>query len=269
MRIPDALCLIYPALSFDLECWMKPAHLEYMRTESHVDLSQSFLKSKVLKPLSPLAVETAPRAIDVLTDAVDVRDSVFDRFKPKKFMNLDSKVPYIHSYLSMTSRLTYFADRVLPPECIFNSYTVLRAMSIMYLAESPLIPDLHTDYYLSPILAPNALLAQFPKTFLLCGEKDPIVDDTIIFANRLREAKGATGAHSEEVVRTKILPGLSHAFQQIYAILPESRQAAILLSNWFLELLSCEPVAATEMHQIDEITLLKRRRHQLASELLR
>lgn len=48
----------------------------------------------------------------------------------------------------------------------------------MYLASSPIKPDLENDYYLSPINAPDSILAQFPKTYLICGEKDPLVDDT-------------------------------------------------------------------------------------------
>lgn len=51
-------------------------------------------------------------------------------------------------------------------------------MALMYLASSPIKPDLAKDFYLSPLLAPDHLLAQFPKTYLLCGEKDPLSDDT-------------------------------------------------------------------------------------------
>jgi hypothetical protein len=42
-------------------------------------------------------------------------------------------------------------------------------MVIFYLAESPIVPDFQSDYYLSPIMAPDALLAQFPTMYLLCG----------------------------------------------------------------------------------------------------
>jgi hypothetical protein len=40
-------------------------------------------------------------------------------------------------------------------------------------------------------LAPSHLLAQFPPLLMQCGEKDPFVDDTVIFAGRVREAKRA------------------------------------------------------------------------------
>lgn len=60
-------------------------------------------------------------------------------------------------------------------------------MAILYVGLSD--PDFETDYYLSPVLAPARLLARFPPMLMTCGEKDPLVDDTIIFAGRVREAK--------------------------------------------------------------------------------
>ena len=52
-------------------------------------------------------------------------------------------------------------------------------------------PDFASDYHLSPVLTPSHLLAQFPPLLMTCGEKDPFVDDTLIFAGRVREAKRA------------------------------------------------------------------------------
>jgi len=63
-------------------------------------------------------------------------------------------------------------------------------MAILYIGPHR-NPDFASDYHLSPILAPAELLAQFPLMLMSCGEKDPFVDDTIIFAGRLREAKRA------------------------------------------------------------------------------
>jgi hypothetical protein len=72
----------------------------------------------------------------------------------------------------------------------------MRAMAILYIGPYR-NPDFATDYYLSPILTPAHLLAQFPPVLLQCGEKDPFVDDTVIFAGRIREAKRARKAELE------------------------------------------------------------------------
>ena len=55
-------------------------------------------------------------------------------------------------------------------------------------------PDLSKNYYISPILTPSHVLAQYPPVYLLCGERDPFSDDTLIFAGRLRDAKMAKKA---------------------------------------------------------------------------
>jgi len=66
----------------------------------------------------------------------------------------------------------------------------MRAMAILYIGPHH-NPDFATDYFISPILTPAKLLAQFPPLLMQCGEKDPFVDDTVIFAGRVREAKRA------------------------------------------------------------------------------
>ncbi|CAA7261696.1 unnamed protein product [Cyclocybe aegerita] len=89
----------------------------------------------------------------------------------------------IGTRLTMTSRTGYFQDRVISP-------SMMRAMAILYIGPHR-NPDFATDYYISPILTPSHLLAQFPPLLMQCGEKDPFVDDTVIFAGRVREAKRA------------------------------------------------------------------------------
>ncbi|KAG6837502.1 hypothetical protein H0H93_008427 [Arthromyces matolae] len=93
------------------------------------------------------------------------------------------RVEPIGTRLTMTSRTGYFQDRVVSP-------SMMRAMAILYIGPHR-NPDFATDYHISPILAPDHLLAQFPPLLLQCGEKDPFVDDTVIFAGRVREAKRA------------------------------------------------------------------------------
>ncbi|KAJ7497471.1 Alpha/Beta hydrolase protein [Mycena latifolia] len=89
----------------------------------------------------------------------------------------------IGTRLTMTSRTGYFQDRIITP-------SMMRAMAILYIGPHR-NPDFATDYHLSPILAPSHVLAQFPPMLVHCGEKDPLVDDSVIFSGRVREAKRA------------------------------------------------------------------------------
>ncbi|TBU56379.1 alpha/beta-hydrolase [Dichomitus squalens] len=101
----------------------------------------------------------------------------------------------IGTRLTMTSRTGYFQDRIIPP-------SLMRAMAILYIGPYR-NPDFQSDYQLSPILAPDRLLAQFPPLLMTCGEKDPFVDDTLIFAGRVREAKRARRVELERIIAGK------------------------------------------------------------------
>lgn len=78
----------------------------------------------------------------------------------------------------------------------------MRAMAILYIGPHR-NPDFYSDYHISPILTPAHLLAQFPPLLMQCGEKDPFVDDTVIFAGRVREAKRARKAELDLLLSGK------------------------------------------------------------------
>lgn len=102
--------------------------------------------------------------------------------------------------VTMASRTGYFTDRIISPTMV--SYSLfripfplsdtiqMRSMALLYIGPHH-DPDFATDYRISPVLAPAHLLAQFPPLLMQCGEKDPFVDDTVVFAGRVREAKRA------------------------------------------------------------------------------
>ncbi|RKO94101.1 Alpha/Beta hydrolase protein [Blyttiomyces helicus] len=311
--LPAGLVLIYPALSFDIACWMPSEQRDLMRGNSFRNLASTatlappqppHVAKKDIKDVSPLAQAEAPRRIDVLKGEVDRRQSwyrrLWARVRGLEVTEREQQKIVIDSRLSMTSRMSFYTDRIIQLE-------MMRAMALLYLRNSPKPPDLINDYYLSPMVAPDDILALFPKTFFLVGEKDPFVDDTVVFAGRLRANKEkarkewertmqrarrvslshpispisgdggitievpsttdtatrprglstssttstqSTAAETaallphhlfshppEEMVRVKILEGISHGFFQMLSILPEAKQATRLTSDWFLEML--------------------------------
>ena len=138
----------------------------------------------------------------------------------------------------------------------------MRAMAILYIGPH-LNPDFASDYHISPILTPSQLLAKFPPLLLQCGEKDPLVDDTIIFAGRVREAKrqrreeirktvaigrgdmddtefqkledelGYLDVESDEDwLQMQIFSGWSHGYLQMPSLMPEAQVAIDDLAAW-------------------------------------
>jgi hypothetical protein len=137
--------------------------------------------------------------------------------------------------------ISYFNDRILTPE-------MMRAMIILYIGPHHR-PDFSTDFLLSPLLAPESLLAKFPRTWMLTGERDPLVDDTVIFAGRLRQAKRAEWVTAKELgldwargtfreedwVNVDLIPGISHGFLQFVSVFPEGWKYIFRCAKWMQE----------------------------------
>jgi acetyl esterase/lipase len=150
-------------------------------------------------------------------------------------------VPAIKTRLATSSMISYFNDRILTPE-------MMRAMIILYIGPHHR-PDFSTDFLLSPLLAPESLLAKFPRTWMLTGERDPLVDDTVIFAGRLRQAKRAEwvaakelgldwargGFREEDWVNIDLIPGISHGFLQFVSVFPEGWKYIFRCAKWITE----------------------------------
>lgn len=138
----------------------------------------------------------------------------------------------------------------------------MRAMAILYIGPH-LNPDFASDYHISPIHTPAQLLAKFPPLLLQCGEKDPFVDDTIIFAGRIREAKRQRREEirkelamrhgnmddaefhrledelshlevesDEDWLQMHIFSGWSHGYLQMPALMPEAQIAIDDIATW-------------------------------------
>ncbi|WVQ71557.1 hypothetical protein IAR50_001096 [Cryptococcus sp. DSM 104548] len=172
----------------------------------------------------------------------------------------------IGTRLTMTSRVGYFQDRIISP-------TMMRAMAILYIGPHR-NPDFETDYYISPILAPPHLLAHFPPVYLICGERDPFVDDTVIFSGKIRSAKRARKSEAETValgksakfgeglrmstgrakaggggdiadpilhetdedwVQTRIIEGWGHGFMQMSSLMKEVDPVLLEMADWIDE----------------------------------
>lgn len=158
---PDGILVIYGALNFDMASWITPdtSHAKFVRPESHTSLT-SLMKSYKGKKYHEERLSNQALSSPA--------------YNKPKLSGMSSQ------YLSLTSRVAYFNDRIISPE-------MSRAMALLYLG-SHSTHDPSTDYYLSPVLTPDEVLMEFPRVWLMCGEVDPFIDDTVIFAGRVREA---------------------------------------------------------------------------------
>ncbi|KAL3439381.1 CLN3 protein-domain-containing protein [Aspergillus tetrazonus] len=250
---PDGLVLSYPALNMKIESWMSEEHVALIQEKS---TNRSVVQRKDMdyKRLTPFATpgassddlqknsylsepdletgtlveEATGSKIDEDEEALDMQTAYLANNQPKK----------IQTRLAVSSMISYVNDRILSPE-------MMRAMVILYIGPHNR-PDFNTDYLLSPVLAPEALLAQFPKTYIITGERDPLVDDTVVFAGRLRQAKlrrfqerqelGLEKSHrrfnEKDHVEVSLLPGISHGFMQMAGFFPDSWKHIYRCAAW-------------------------------------
>ncbi|KAH8925054.1 alpha/beta-hydrolase [Atractiella rhizophila] len=151
--------------------------------------------------------------------------------------------------LTMTSRTSFFNDRIIAP-------TMMRTMALCYVGENS--PDLTNNYMISPILGEPRLLEQLPPVYLICGERDPVVDDTLLWAAKIHQAKAQRRARAlakmnrqgdlrmtsripddpiieqceDDWAVTRIYSGWSHGFLQMISLMPEAEDAILLLAGY-------------------------------------
>ncbi|KAL6717324.1 hypothetical protein ACLMJK_005239 [Lecanora helva] len=252
LPVPEGLVLIYPSLDMNIGNWMTDDQMALIKDQRTRKTNRNVLRRKS-DDYYRLTPQTPHPSDDEAEDPANVEETPFSPLKsPTKeeaaatvahhTASLASGKPrQLKTRLAVSSMISYFNDRILTPE-------MMRAMIILYVGPHNR-PDFSTDYLLSPLLAPEALLADFPKTFLLTGERDPLVDDTVVFAGRLRQAKHNQFIQRKEIgllgrkddfderdhVEVKLIPAISHGFLQFVGIFPEAWEHVFRCAAWVEE----------------------------------
>ena len=265
LPVPEALILLYPSLDMNIGNWMTDDQMALIQDQRTRKKNRNILRRKSddyyrLRPDTPHPSENEDEeglsmsqraAGDNNRDTASDKISSSARPTTKKEATstvahhtasfASSKPKQLKTRLAVSSMISYFNDRILTPE-------MMRAMIILYVGPHER-PDFSTEYLLSPLLAPEQLLAHFPKTFFLTGERDPLVDDTVIFAGRLRQAKHNQFIGRKELsllnireefderdhVEVTLIPGISHGFLQFASIFPEAWKHIYRCARWMEE----------------------------------
>ncbi|KAL1850914.1 hypothetical protein Plec18170_006751 [Paecilomyces lecythidis] len=262
LQPPDGLVLVYPALDMNAGTWMSEEQMALIRDRSTQKRNQNILRRKT-EDYERLTPATTPHQSDEeIRDMSPVRDyfehkasghadgpskRLSDASEPQDLESqalaaADNQPTQIRTRLAVSSMISYFNDRILTPE-------MMRAMIILYIGPYNR-PDFSTDFLLSPVLASETLLARFPKTYFLTGERDPLVDDTVIFAGRLRQAKlhrfrerqelGLEKSHAEfnekDHVEVSLIPGISHGFLQFALFFPDGWKHINRCAKWIQDI---------------------------------
>ncbi|CAO1613921.1 unnamed protein product [Parajaminaea phylloscopi] len=220
-------------------------------------------------------VPTASPSALAEADEVQRELAVSQQQADEEMSSRRKKAP-VGTRLTMSSMSGYFQDRIL-------TQSMMRAMAILYIGPRRQ-PDFEHDYLLSPVVAPARLLAEFPPVLFICGEKDPICDDTVIMAGRIREAKLAKQAEArrrrtsassrfgeglrmstgrsldaeadpivdesvEDWVQMRIIASVSHGLLQMGALWPEAKHIISFIAAWTVEAFEDENERIEELQE--------------------
>lgn len=268
LPIPDGIILIYPGLDMNIGNWMSDEQMALIKDRKFRGTNREIIRRKTMQytlaagtphnseeeeslsmpsiiTIDPTAPKTdstkpLPQYCNVPPPLASPELPRFSNaYTNSKLQNttLTHHPAPMNTRLAMSSLIAYFNDRILSPE-------MMRAMMILYIGPHNR-PNFSSDYLLSPILAPDSLLVDFPKTYIMTGERDPLVDDTVIFAGRLRRARAikhaeevARGEGSEkelddkDIVEVTLIPGISHGFLQFAGCFPEGWKYIHRIGKW-------------------------------------
>jgi acetyl esterase/lipase len=255
LPLPAGVILIYPCLDLNMSSWMSEDQMKLMRQRETLETNRRIVRKKSeyyeqtsgAHPPSPSSntVPNKPTASNISNTSNKSNSSYKLTGSSSPTAGAEPGEPKEFSTrLAVTSRLSYFNDRVLTPE-------MMRAMVILYIGPDNR-PDFQTDFLLSPIVAPESLLARFPPVYFLTGERDPLVDDTVIFAGRIRAAKQAVRRHRRELglktkedngdeVEVSLIQGISHGFLQMASLFPEATRELRKCAAWINRILEDHP----------------------------
>lgn len=270
---PDGLICFYPALDMNIGNWMSDEQMSLIRDRKMRSTNKTIVRRKSMQynalvgtphhsdeedDDTPPAKASPPQlsARELAIASSQGPQSPHPEFshggpsslktgKTTRSNSNSHQVEPMKTRLATSSMISYFNDRVLTPE-------MMRAMIILYIGPHNR-PDFSQDYLLSPVLAPDALLAKFPKTYFLTGERDPLVDDTVVFAGRLRRAKEAefmqnmplespisdsreAGYDDQDAAEVMLIPGTSHGFMQFPTVYPPAWKHFERSARWFEQL---------------------------------
>lgn len=266
LPLPEALVLVYPALDVNMTSWLTDDQSALIKDPTRRKANKGVVRKKTEdyhtmvntsypsdsedeslsikkrdKSFSSKKVGTPIDGPDLSCTEVEALESVptTELAAPSTKHELSASRPRaLQTRLEMTSMISYVDDRVLTPE-------MLRAMIILYLGEHKR-PDFSTEYLLSPLRAPEELLRDFPKVYMLTGERDPLSDDTALFAGRLLEAhlhefqrrkEAGIISNSQEFrdadhVHYELVPGVSHGFLQFALVYARGYHLIEKCSTW-------------------------------------
>ncbi len=128
IKPPTGLILIYPCLDFEMSCWMSPSQMSLIRAESNTSLFRSSSLETLwqtkdhLSHKSPLSVvPDLEKKQSLWRRALGIKPTLKQRMADRAHPirdQIQTKDTWATARIAMTSRMTFFNDRVITPDLV-------------------------------------------------------------------------------------------------------------------------------------------------------
>ncbi|XP_018426687.1 PREDICTED: hormone-sensitive lipase isoform X2 [Nanorana parkeri] len=195
-------------------------------------------------PLSPSSPKEAVNFF--LTESESEGDQSFDR---ESSTHSKENIPPAHSGEDRPSPHSPTTSQLLGFPEGFQPLRSKNGVANMTLQTSAIVDN----PYMSPLLAPDSMLLGLPPIHIVACALDPMLDDSVMFAKRLRSLN--------RPVTLKVVEDLPHGFLSLSQLSPETRAATAVCVQRIRQVLREEPPAppssAPRKHRKLERTLGK------------
>ncbi|XP_077312729.1 hormone-sensitive lipase isoform X2 [Lithobates pipiens] len=162
-----------------------------------------------------------------LTESESEGDTSFDR---EPSTHSKENIPPAHSSEDKSSPQSPSTSLLAFPEG-FQPLRSQNGVAHMTLQTSAIVEN----PYMSPLLAPDSMLQELPPIHIVACSLDPMLDDSVMFAKRLRSLN--------RPVTLKVVEDLPHGFLSLSQLSPETRTATALCVQRIRQVLREEPPA--------------------------
>lgn len=133
----------------------------------------------------------------------------------------------------INERLPAVSDNRKQPSSIYDAFSVLHNLTNSSIPKSPedeFVFNVEPTPYISPYLAANEILSEFPPTKILTTITDPCLDDCVEFSKKLRSLKVK--------VSLDVLNGVNHGFLNFTTVSSDCHQASLICLDKIVEMMS-------------------------------
>ncbi|TRY96378.1 hypothetical protein DNTS_029313 [Danionella cerebrum] len=228
VRVPDGIVAAYPATLLTTDASpsrlltvidpLLPLSVLYKCIDAYAGTScQSVQQAPQVDTLAALGQDTVKMLSDFAQGATNWFQTLIDPKSPASTGATSSNGLTPSNSVEKPDRVHDYPE----------NYEPLRSSSLVDI-KTPSTPIMKNPF-VSPLLAPESLLKGLPPVHIVASALDALLDDSVMFAKKLRNMK--------QPVTLNVIEDLPHGFLSLFQFSKETQEAADVCAGWIREVL--------------------------------